>query len=133
MLDDPVVVHFKDGRTLQGYAEEFLPSDSEILLRDATTDEDVTVFLHQVKVVCFVRNLFSTGVVRNREIPPIQFRAPAGRRVDLAFKDGEKLAGVVDLKEEPTRGFFLTPLNPNANSLRIYINPSELVSFKFVT
>lgn len=133
MQDEPVVVHFRDGRTLQGYAEDFHPTDGELLLRDATTNEDVTVFLGQVKVVCFVRNLFTTGVTRNRETPPIQFNAPAGRRVEMSFRDGERLAGVVDLKEPPSRGFFLTPLNPQANSIRIYVNPAEIVGFRFVT
>ena len=52
--------------------------------------------------------------------------------MDIEFKDGEKLSGTVRVSERPTSGFFLTPLNPNANSIRIFVNPSEVVSFKFV-
>ena len=132
MLDDPVVVHFTDGSTLSGYGDDFDHHDREILLRDATTDEHVTVYLHQVKVVCFVRNLFASGVVRNREMPPLLHHS-SERRVEIVFKDGEKMGGTVSLSEPPTHGFFVTPLNQNANSIRIYVNPSEVVSFRFVT
>ena len=71
MPEDPVVIHFKNGQTLAGYGEDFHERDAEILLREASSDERITVNLHQVKVVCFVRDLFSAGVVRNREAPPI--------------------------------------------------------------
>lgn len=132
MAEEPLVIHFKDGRTIAGYGDDFHERDREILVREASSDERATVYLHQVKVVCFVRNLYATGVVRNRETPPIHHET-TGHRVDIVFKDGEKLAGTVKLSESPTSGFFLTPLNQNANSIRIYVNPSEVVSFKFVT
>lgn len=131
MAEDPVVIHFKDGHTLAGYGDDFHERDAEILVREASSDELTTVYLQQVKVVCFVRNLFSAGVVRNREAPPIRHES-RGHRVDIEFKDGEKLSGTVRFSEPPTSGFFLTPLNPNANSIRIYVNPSEVLSFKFV-
>lgn len=132
MPDEPVVVHFKDGRTLQGYTEDFLERDTEILVRDASTDEQVTVHLAHVKVVCFVRNLFTSGVVRNRETPPILHES-RGRRAEVVFRDGEKLGGTVRFDAPPTGGFFIIPLNRNANSIRIYVNPAELVGFRFVT
>jgi len=131
MPDAPLVVHFKDNRTLAGYGDDFHERDTEVLVREASSDERTTVNLHQVKVVCFVRNLFSAGVVRNREAPPIHHES-RGHRVDIEFKDGEKLSGTVRVSGRPTSGFFLTPLNPNANSIRIFVNPSEVVSFKFV-
>lgn len=133
MLDNPVVVHFTDGHTLSGYGEDLRAGDDEILLRDAVTEEDVTVNLRQVKVVCFVRDLFSTGIVRNREAPPVRQQSLPGRRVEIVFRDGERLDATADLAEPPTRGFFAVPLNPQANSVKLYVNPAAIVSFRFVT
>jgi hypothetical protein len=133
MLDEAVVVHFADGRTLSGYTDGFLPDRSEIVVRDAATNDSVAVQLSRVKIVCFVRDLASTGVVRHREAPPIFFPTVPGRRAELVFKDGERMGGIVNLREEPRGGFYLAPLNPNANNIQVYVNPSELASFRFVT
>ena len=132
MFDEPVVVHFRDGRTLTGFGDMFDEGETAIQVRELSTDGSVSVDLNLVKVVCFVQDLYSTGVVRHREIPPI-LHTPVGRRVEIVFRDGERLTGTVALNEPPTRGFFLTPLNRNANSLKIFVNPSEAVSFRFVT
>ncbi len=132
MFDEPLAVHFKDGHTLTGFGDAFDERDTEIQVRDGSGEGSVTVYLHQVKVVCFVQDLYSTGVIRNRETPPI-LHTPAGRRAEVVFRDGEKLNGTVALNEPPTHGFFVTPLNRNANSLKIYVNPAEVVSFRFVT
>ena len=133
MLDEAVVVHFSNGRTLAGYTDGFLPGRSEIVVNDAETNESVKVPLSKVKIVCFVRDLASTGVVRHREAPPIFFPTVPGRRVQLVFKDGERMGGIVNLREEPQGGFYLAPLNPNANNIQVYVNPAELASFRFVT
>lgn len=133
MLDEPVVVHFTDGRTLAGHADEPEAGDAEILVREGASDANVVVHLRQVKVVCFVRSHSTTGVVRNRETPPLVRSAGAARRVELVFRDGEKMSGTVTEHERPERGFFLTPLNPNANNRKVYVNPAEVVSFHFIT
>ncbi len=133
MQDEPVVVHFADGRTISGYGDDLLPSDSDYTLRDAASDQEVLVHLRQVKVVCFVRSHATTGVVRNREQPPLVPHAGAGRRAEMVFRDGEHLAGLVSLQDNPTRGFYLVPLNPNGNNIKIYVNPNQLVKFRFVT
>jgi hypothetical protein len=133
MLDDPVVIHFTDGRTLPGHADEPVPGETELLVRDAATDEHVTVHLRQVKVVCFVKSHSTTGVVRNREAPPLVRPTGAARRVELVFRDGEKMSGTVTEQDRPERAFFLTPLNPNSNNRKVYVNPAQVVSFRFVT
>lgn len=133
MLDEPVVVHFADGRTLSGYTDGFLANQTEIVVTEVATGESVEVELGEVKIVCFVRDLVSSGVVRHREAPPIYFSTVPGRRVELLFKDGEKMGGIVNLRDEPRGGFFLAPLNPNANNIQVYVNLAELASFRFVT
>lgn len=133
MEDDPVVVHFADGHTISGHGDELLPGETDYSVRDASTDQRVHVNLAQVKVVCFVRSHATTGVVRNREQPPVMGPVASGRRAEMVFRDGERLAGIVTLQENPTRAFFLIPLNPNSNNVKIYVNPTQLVTFRFVT
>lgn len=133
MQDEPVVVHFADGHTVSGYGDDLIPGETEYEVLDAATDQRVPVHLRQVKVVCFVRSHATTGVVRNREQTPLLRPVASGRRAEMVFLDGEHLAGIVNLQEHPTKGFFILPLNPSANNIRIYVNPSQLLTFRFVT
>ena len=130
---DAVVVHFADGRTLSGHAEAPSPGAAQFRVREASTGAEVTVALREVKVVCFVKSLATTGVIRHRESPPL-FHPPEGaRRVEIVFRDGERMAGTVTEPTPPDAGFFVTPLNPNGNNRKIYVNPAQVLSFRFVT
>jgi hypothetical protein len=133
MFDEQVVVHFLDGRLLPGYSDNFFPAENEIMVREAMSEEVVTVHLRQVKVVCFVRSLSSEGRDRNREPAPLLFQGVPGRRIELAFKDGEHMQGIATLHARPTQGFFVTPLNPRSNNVQVYVNPDALTSFRFLT
>lgn len=130
MFDETVVVHYKDGRTLKGHGENFLPSEREIMIR-SQEGALVTVQLSTVKIVCFVRSHSSDGLSRNRHPAALLYRAVPGKRVVLQFQDGERLEGITTISRMPDRGFFVTPLNPASNNIQIYVNPDTVSSLQF--
>lgn len=88
--------------------------------------------LCDVKMVCFVKTFGSDPPVTHRPPERVVYRAVSGQRVRVAFRDGEVLEGVTTLQSRPTRGFFLTPLNPHGNNSGVYVNVDEVVSFRFL-
>lgn len=131
MFEQKVVVRFKDGRTLSGFGDGFLAGEREILVQDMQ-EAIHRVDLTQVKMVCFVRDFGSDPAETHRSPGKVLYQAVPGTRVRVVFRDGEVLEGVSTLHSRPTGGFFLTPLNPHANNLSLYVNMDEVVSFRFL-
>ncbi|MGC8763350.1 MAG: DUF6982 domain-containing protein [Acidobacteriota bacterium] len=131
MFEQKVVVRFKDGRTLAGFGDSFLAGEAEILVQDLG-ERIHRVLLQGVKMVCFVRDFASDPAETHRLSGKVLFQAVPGNRVRVAFRDGEVLEGITNLESRPTRGFFLTPLNPHGNNLSVYVNMDEVVSFRFL-
>ncbi len=130
MFDEKVVVRFLDGSTLKAFGDNFLPGETEVMVRGQ--DEKLhTVSLDAVKLICFVRAFTTDSQSTHRPPPPLLFQAVPGRRVTLEFSDGEVVEGMATLQQEPQRGFFVTPLNPHSNNIQIYVNPKALKRFRF--
>ncbi len=131
MFEQKVVVRYKEGRTLSGFGDSFLAGEAEILVQDLNgTIHHVP--LSDVKMVCFVRAFDSDPAATHRPAERVLYQAVPGNRVRVAFRDGEVLEGVTSHRNRPTRGFFLTPLNPHGNNLGVYVNMAEVVSFRFL-
>lgn len=130
MFDEKVIIRFQDGRVLKAYGDSFLPWEEEILVKDAL-EQMVHVRLSDVKLIGFVKEFESDGAATHKPSPPLQYMAVPGRRVLLTFRDGERMVGVTSLDTPPKQGFFVTPLNPNSNNTRVYVNPGALTSFRF--
>jgi hypothetical protein len=44
-----------------------------------------------------------------------------GRRIAVTFQDGEELSGTTEAYNPQKLGFFMFPLDPNSNNLRIFV------------
>jgi hypothetical protein len=44
-----------------------------------------------------------------------------GRKITITFQDGEDLSGATEAYSPQKLGFFMFPLNPNGNNLRIFV------------
>jgi hypothetical protein len=131
MFEQKVVVRYKDGKTLAGFGDSFVAGEAEILVQDLN-EAIHRVPLSDVKMVCFVRTFGTDPAETHRPAGRVLYQAIPGNRVRVAFRDGEVLEGVTSLQSRPTRGFFLTPLNPHGNNLGVYVNMDEVVSFRFL-
>ena len=131
MFDEKVVVRFKDGTTLRGFGDNFMPGDADILVQDLD-DHLHTVMLRDVKLVCFVKEFTSEDHNGHERLARLIYQPVPGRTVEITFRDGEKLQGVTTLSTKPTGGFFVTPLNPHSNNVHIFVNSDEILSFRFL-
>ena len=124
-----MVVRFKDGTTLAGFGDNFMPGEESILVADLDGHAH-EIRLQEVKLVCFVRN-FVGDSQSHAPSGQLLYQAVPGRKIRLKLKDGEELRGVSSLSELPRNGFFMTPLNPNSNNIHIYVNRDVVLSFAF--
>ena len=94
---------------------------------DATgATERVTVSVSDLKALFFVKNLNTTSRTGS-EMAPAQMKTPPSmRRVVVHFKDSGVLAGATCSYSPNCQVFFLVPLNPTTNNMRIFVVRSSV-------
>jgi hypothetical protein len=125
-----VVARFVDGNVLKGYSRDFditRPSFS-IVQSPECSDESVSVPLGGLKAVFFVRDFEGNSGYRERKTFMGQTH---GRRVHLAFSDGEMIIGTTEGYRAGGTGFFVTPVDPRANNVRIFVVSTAVRQVRF--
>jgi hypothetical protein len=118
-----VVARYADGRIIKGHTHNFSPTRPEFHvypLGGDTTSEGVKVLTRELKALFFVKDF--TGNPEYQE--PFEVHGSKlshGRVVEVEFKDEEVLFGTTagfDLKRP---GFFLFPVDPQSNNVKVFI------------
>ena len=117
-----VVVRFVDGTLLKGTTQDFLPNRPSFHLIPASGGPTVEVRCDRLKAVFVVKTLEGD---RSRSALTGFLNAPAtttqGKKIAVRFKDGELLCGHT-LSYLPGReGFFVFPVDPQDNNIRVYV------------
>lgn len=123
-----VVARYADGRVLKGTTLNFSPTRATFLLQAegaTANNEAVTVRTSDLKALFFVRDL--EGNAEYNDLKEFVGR-PAGRKVVVTFKDGERLVGASLTYDAAREGFFLFPADPRSNNERIYVVMSAVAS-----
>ncbi|HVP39238.1 MAG TPA: hypothetical protein VMS93_08660 [Candidatus Saccharimonadales bacterium] len=127
-MSNLVVAHYLDGRMVKGTSVDVDPNKPlcHIRTRDGKMAE---VQLTDLKALFFVRDLDGNPKRRDSKRPnPEDVRLRGAKSVALSFKDGEKLVGATH-HYPPTRPFFfVVPVDPNDNNIRVLVNRSSLAS-----
>jgi hypothetical protein len=117
-----VVVHFADHRIIKGFTQDFFPNKQVFHLYpvDATEPKDsVEIMIKDLKAVFFVRTFEGNKDYHDRK----EFEGTdqlQGRKVAITFSDGEVIVGST-LGYDPSRpGFFLFPVDPQSNNMRVF-------------
>lgn len=116
-----VVVAFLDGRRLKGYLYNFSAiKESFRLFPNALEDQKSgsDVLMKDLKAVFFVKDF---GGNRDYKELPNADPVKRGRKVLVIFPDGEELSGATEAYNPQKLGFFMFPLDPNSNNLRIFV------------
>ena len=126
------VVAFVDGRRLKGYVYNFsaLKSFFTLFPKDSPPgQEGKNVEMKDLKAVFFVRDFAG-----NSEYQETSGTEPPkhGRRVEVAFRDGERLHGSTDAYNPKKLGFFMFPADPKSNNIRIFIVNKNALQIQFV-
>ena len=125
-----LVARFTDGTILKGYNSDFDVNRPSFSLQTSPEDgsDCVSVALTGLKAVFFVRDF--EGKPEYRERKTFVGQTP-GRRVHLTFTDGEMIIGTTQGYRAGGTGFFVTPADPRANNVRIFVVSSAVRQVRF--
>ncbi|MBP1734576.1 MAG: hypothetical protein H6Q53_863 [Deltaproteobacteria bacterium] len=128
-----VVVRYTDGRVVKGMTQDFFPNKDRFHLHyDTTTSgEPAEVLIRDLKAVFFVKNFEGNPGYNERKEYSNGDKAQ-GRKVEILFVDGEKLVGST-LGYDPNRlGFFLFPVDPESNNIRVFAVTAAVKSVRYI-
>ncbi len=87
------------------------------------------VEIEDLKAVFFVHDF-----VGNPEYQETSGTEPPkhGRRIEVVFRDGERLHGRTDAYNPKKMGFFMFPADPKSNNIRIFVVNKNALQVQFV-
>lgn len=127
-MENRIVAHFLDGRVVKGTSLDVSPGKPHchILTPDRTT---VKVPLVEVKALFFVKDLQGNPEYRDQhDLIPNDPRARGAKQLEILFKDGERLVGLAPTYQPSRPFFFVAPVDPSSNNVRILVNRAAVQS-----
>jgi hypothetical protein len=133
---DPVkiVVRFSDGRIKKGYSQDFFPNKPVFHLtisQSVESAEPEEIRLADLKAIFFV-NAFDGNPHYSERKEFAEGDSPKGRKIEVAFADGEIIQGSVLGYNPKEIGFFLFPADPNSNNLRAFVVNKAVNKFRYL-
>jgi hypothetical protein len=122
-----IVANLQDGRVIKGISLDVDPSRPVCHIRTGAGMEKVR--LMDTKALFFVRDLSGDARRTDRQEPdPDDLRAKGATRVDIMFRDGERIAAFTN--RFPPRGafYFVVPVDGGSNNTRILVNAAAVAS-----
>jgi hypothetical protein len=118
-----VALHYVDGSVLKGSAYDFHPNGPHFHLFPAgvgPSGKPIQVQVKDLKAVVFMRDLAGDDLLHEPQ-KVVEGKHPPGRMVEVMFADGAVLAGVTMAYDSRRPGFFVIPLDPHSNTLRVFV------------
>jgi Family of unknown function (DUF6982) len=116
-----VVVHYRDGRVLKGYAAGVSGTLPSFFIQTLDVpSREVEVELAALKAVFFVRDFDGDAAYNESKSFPSDADVK-GRRIEIAMFDGEVLVGALDAYHPEGEGFFLAPADPKSNNIGCFV------------
>jgi len=126
-----IVVHMKNGEIAKGHTNDFSPQKSKFHLTsadDPACKEEIQ--LENLKAVFFVNNFH--GNYLHTDSHDFSEAKVSGKHIVVSFYDGEILFGTSDAIHRKKTGFFLFPVDPEANTERVFVINSFVDSVNIV-
>jgi len=122
-----VVARFLDGRVLKGTSMDVAANRPRFHLRPEGGGAVEDVALADLKALFFVRSLEGNPAHEEaRTLDAGDPRARGARLVTARFADGEEIVGLTIRYPPITPFYFLTPVDPKSNNLRMLVNGSAV-------
>lgn len=109
-----------DGRRLKGYVFNFSPLRERFRLfpeANSAPDAGRDVELADLKALFFVKDFAGNPEYKEH----YDANGGRGRKLEVTFKDGEKIVGTTEAWSPQKLGFFLFPADAVTNNLRIFV------------
>jgi uncharacterized protein DUF6982 len=130
-MEEKVVAHYKNGKTLRGLTQDFTPgSESFYLLPSEGGGVPSTVRIEDLKALFYVREW---GAARRsvERAKKFAMESALGKKAVVEFHDGEKVWGFSEGYSRDKQGFFFYPADPAENNVRIYVINSAVKDIRF--
>ena len=116
-----VVARFKNGRTLKGTSLNVDPDKATFHVR--TESGGVEVKLNDLKALFFVKDPAGNKAHREAMAPTAgDPRLVGAKKVAVRFSDGERVVGMTNRFPPLKKFFFMIPIDPKSNNIRILVN-----------
>ena len=117
-----VVARYRNGQVVKGYTRDFYPERPIFHVLPKGGAQAVPVKTAELKGVFFVKDLLGNRLRhKNRRFPASDAGPQNGRRIAVLFEDGELLVGHAQTYSPERPGFFVHPIDPNGNNVRVYV------------
>ena len=128
MGPNKVVVKFKDNTIAKGKTSDFFPNKALFHLEN--TDGQITeVSVEDLKAVFFVKDFEGN---KDHQYDYVDEIAAGGRKIKVAFTDGETVVGYTVAYSPDRQGFFMTPADLKGNNERIFVVKSATGKVEFI-
>jgi hypothetical protein len=131
-----VIVRFLDGRVVKGYTQDFNPTRPTFHFRTNTPENSLdtsnVIEVKDLKALFFVKT-FEGNKEYNERKEFIPGDRAQGRKVEVTFIDGEIMQGSTVGYDPHRSGFFLLPIDPLSNNIRIFVTANAVVNFRFLS
>jgi hypothetical protein len=129
-----IVVRFADGRILKGYSQYFFPNKPVFhlvrnLARGSANHKEIC--MSDLKAIFFVKTFAGNPDYKERK-SFLEGDIVQGRKVEVAFVDGEILQGSALGYNPKDSGFFLFPSDPKSNNHRVFVVNSAVKNFRYL-
>jgi len=111
-LSDRVVVRFLTGKALEGRLLKFDSDDG--MLTIGVGDKEFDVDCSELKAIFFLRRV-GTPALSEKGLKP------GGKKIRVAFRDGEEIIGYSYALQPNRQGFFLFPIHQDDRNEKIYV------------
>ncbi len=128
-----VVAHYANGKVIKGFAGDFYPNKDRFHLFSATdpTGEAMEVLIKDLKAIFFVRDFTGDPHYNERKIFLGEEKGH-GRRLEIICIDDELFVGSTLGYDSKRKGFFLFPVDPNSNNIRVFLISSAVKKFRYL-
>jgi len=129
-----IVARFQSGKIIKGFTQNFFPNKPTFHLipqEGGDLKSQVEVSLDRLKAIFFVRDFVGDKNFKERNTPA-PGETPQGRLLEVTFKDGEKMVGTTSGYDPKRSGFFLFPVDKQANNSKVFIVAAAVQSARFL-
>ena len=125
-----IVVHYKNGSVIKGTTHDFVPEKPKFHFthQDNRIEEIDT---ETAKAIFFVKNFEGNKDRQEKKdfsgINPSSIR---GLKIKVTFMDNETIIGSTMGYNKQRKGFFILPIDPECNNIRVYVVASALKDVK---
>ena len=112
------VAHYADGRIFKGSTTDLTPTGPSFSLRLIDSGESRRIPLADLKAVFKVKSLEGDS---ERDDNQEGERPGYGKKIRVAFKDGERIVGYTNGYAPERPAFFLFPVDPESNNEQILV------------